>query len=70
MSTHSFRHQAGMSLAVGIIWASAAAGDAPLFPAAQYTAGREPASFAIGDINASGEVNSWDIEPFLALLFP
>ncbi len=42
----------GMSLAFGLIWTSAALGDGPLFPGAQYTAGLGPVSVATGDFNS------------------
>jgi hypothetical protein len=49
--TNGFRFRVGMSLAVGLIWASAAVGDDPLFPGAQYAAGTGPWSVGIGDLN-------------------
>ncbi|KKK52002.1 hypothetical protein LCGC14_3109330, partial [marine sediment metagenome] len=51
MSTHGLRCRVGMSLVLGLIWTRAAVGEASLFPGAQYAAGRQPWSVAIGDLN-------------------
>ena len=51
MSTHGFQFRVGVSLVLGLTWASAALGDRPLFPGAQYAAGIGPESAAIGDLN-------------------
>ena len=40
MITDGFRFRVGVSLVLGLIWTSAAVGDGPLFPGAQYDAGR------------------------------
>ncbi len=51
MITNGFRFRVGMSLVLGLIWTSAAVGDGPLFPGAQYAAGNDPSSAVIGDLN-------------------
>jgi hypothetical protein len=51
MITNGFRFRVGISLALGLIWTSAAVGDGPLFPGAQYAVGENPSSVAIGDLN-------------------
>ncbi len=51
MITNGFRFRVGVSLALGLFWASAAVGDRPLFPGAQYLTGRSPFSVAIGDLD-------------------
>ena len=51
MITKGFRFRVGMSLAFGVIGTSAALGDGPLFPGAQYATGRFPQSVAIGDLD-------------------
>ncbi len=51
MIINGFRFRVGMILALGLIWTSAAVGDGPLFPGAQYAAGDAPYSVAIGDLN-------------------
>ena len=68
MSICGFRFRVGMSLALALIWTSAAVGDGPLFPGAQYSVGRAPFSVEIADVdgdhvpdlavaNASGNVS-------------
>ncbi len=51
MITDDSRFRVGMSLLLGLAWTSAAVGDGPLFPGAQYPAGDAPFSVAIGDLN-------------------
>ena len=49
VTTNGHRFRVGMSLAFGLIWSSAALGEGPLFPGAQYAAGDVPHSVTIGD---------------------
>ena len=45
------RFRFGLSVVLGLVCASAALGDGPLFPGAQYGAGDAPSSVAIGDLD-------------------
>ncbi len=45
------RFRFGLSVVLGLVCASAALGDGPLFPGAQYAAGDFPTSVAIGDLD-------------------
>ncbi len=56
MITNGFRFRVGVSLAFGLICASAAVGDCPRFPGAHHPGGQGPASVAIGDLNGDLEV--------------
>ncbi len=50
--TDAFRFRVGMSLVLGLIWASAAVGDGPLFSTGvHYPTGNGSTSVAIGDLN-------------------
>ena len=49
--TNGSRFRTDISLALGLIWTSAAVGDGPLFPGAQYAGGDTIYSVAIGDLN-------------------
>ncbi len=49
MITNGLRFRVGVSLMLGLIWTSAAAGDGPLFPGAHYHVGTGPRSVAISD---------------------
>ncbi|MCH8804947.1 MAG: VCBS repeat-containing protein [Planctomycetes bacterium] len=51
MSTHRFRFRVGVLLAFGLICTSAALGDGPLFPGAQYSAGGQSFFVAIADLD-------------------
>ena len=52
MITYGSRFRVGMSLALGLIWTSAAVGDGPLFaPPVHYDADNGSDSVAIGDLN-------------------
>ncbi len=62
MFTHDFRFRVGMSLALGLIPTSAALGDGPLFPGAQYAVGVGSRSVAIGDLDG-------DLVPDLAAAY-
>ena len=69
------RFRVGMSMAIALIWTSAALGNGPMFLGAQYVVGDEPMSVAIGDLNGDhvpdmAVANFWSQDWILSRLKP
>ncbi len=74
MIASGFRFRVGVCMVLGLFWTTAAVGDGPLFPGAEYAAGSYPTSVAIGDLDgdqvadlAVANLNSDDVSVLLGV---